>query len=485
MSFAKFGDPHVHFALNCASRSCPPLSREAFEGSKLDAQFEKMAKGFVNSDRGVRFAAGGNSAELSKIFDWYKDDFKEGGPIDFINKRRSTPLPKDVKISYQEYDWDAERSEVNLAMVALATDEPRARQSHWRARWHAFRHPILEEKARVLKERWDSLPPELQTNNQISGRHLTHCGFTLGASYCSFHCTHCYLPKNANEIPIPSLEQVKEQIDANRRFQGPGGGLQITGGDVADAYWKSGRADELIEIVRYAYSVGSIPMLMTHGQTLIEHPEFLERLVVEGGLRQISVHVDMTQAGRHGYPIGRIKSEADLHPVRQAFTDLALRIRAKTGCMLEYALSFTVTRRNIDDVPEVIRWYLADPQRSYIWRMLSFQPEADTGRTIFSQRPITSADVWQKICEGTGLPLRRDVSIFGHPDCNSWALAPDRATFGKILSAPAGRQEVRRAPRRSAREGRRPFAGERRCRHASLSARRHSLSSIRFSWRAS
>ncbi len=71
---------------------------------------------------------------------------------------------------------------------------------------------------------------------------------------------------------------------------------------MADAYWRAGRPDELIEIVRYAISVGSIPMLMTHGQTLIEQPEFLERLVVEGGLRQISVHVDMTQAGRHGYP---------------------------------------------------------------------------------------------------------------------------------------------------------------------------------------
>ncbi len=331
-------------------------------------------------------------------------------------------------------------------MVALVNNEQVERRSPWRARWHAFRNPIHEEKARVLKERWESLPIELRTNNQISGRHLTHCGFTLGASYCSFHCTHCYLPKNANQIPIPSLEQVKEQIDANRRLQGPGGGLQITGGDVADAYWKSGRADELVEIIKYAYSVGSIPMLMTHGQTLIEQPQFLERLVVEGGLRQISVHVDMTQAGRHGYPIGRIKCEADLHPVRQAFTDLALRVRAKTGFILEYALSFTVTRRNIDDVPEVIRWYLADPQRSYIWRMLSFQPEADTGRTIFSQKPITSADVWQKICDGVGLPLRRGASIFGHPDCNSWAsllvarpsgkyfpLLPDDPKFDALL----------------------------------------------------
>jgi hypothetical protein len=331
-------------------------------------------------------------------------------------------------------------------MVSLAVDKPKEQRSRWQQRWHAFRNPIHDEKARVLKERWDSLPRELQTNNQISGRHLTHCGFTLGASYCSFHCTHCYLPKNANQIPIPSLAQVKEQIDANRRLQGPGGGLQITGGDVADAYWKSGRQDELVEIIQYAYSVGSVPMLMTHGQTLIEQPQFLERLVVEGGLRQISVHVDMTQAGRHGYPIGRIKCEADLHPVRQAFTDLALNIRAKTGAQLEYALSFTVTRRNIDDVPEVIRWYLADPNRSHVWRMLSFQPEADTGRTIFSQRPITSADVWVKICEGVGLPLRRDVSIFGHPDCNSWAslliarpsgkffpLLPDDKKFDDLL----------------------------------------------------
>jgi hypothetical protein len=294
------------------------------------------------------------------------------------------------------------------------------RVSRWRARWQAFRCPISGEKAEILRARWNSLPRELQTPNQISGRHLTHCGFILGASYCSFHCTHCYLPKNANRIPIPSLGEVKEQIDANRRFQGPGAGLQITGGDVADAYWRSGRADELIEIIRYAYQVGVIPMLMTHGQTLLEQPEFFERLVVEGGLRQISVHIDVTQAGRHGFPINRVKSEADLHPVRQAFTDLALRIREKTGCPIEYALSFTVTQRNLDDVPEVIRWYLADPKRTYIWRMLSFQPEADTGRTIFSQQPVTPDNVWAKICEGTNMNLDRHFAIFGHPDCNNW-----------------------------------------------------------------
>jgi hypothetical protein len=102
----KLGDSRIHFALNCASRSCPPLGRQAFTAGNLDGQFESLAKGYINSDRGVRFNAANKTAELSKIFDWYKDDFKgDGGPLAFINKRRSTPLPADAKISYQEYDW--------------------------------------------------------------------------------------------------------------------------------------------------------------------------------------------------------------------------------------------------------------------------------------------------------------------------------------------------------------------------------------------
>jgi hypothetical protein len=102
----KLGEPRVHFALNCASRSCPPLNREAFSGPKLEEQFEKLAKGYVNSEKGVKYSAGSKSAELSKIFDWYRDDFKrDGGPLAFINKRRAIPIPNDAKISYQEYDW--------------------------------------------------------------------------------------------------------------------------------------------------------------------------------------------------------------------------------------------------------------------------------------------------------------------------------------------------------------------------------------------
>jgi len=104
---SKFGEPRVHFALNCASRSCPPLNRTAFSADKLDGQFETLAKGYVNSEHGVKFNAAAKSAELSKIFDWYKDDFKaDGGALAFINKRRATPIAADAKISYQDYDWN-------------------------------------------------------------------------------------------------------------------------------------------------------------------------------------------------------------------------------------------------------------------------------------------------------------------------------------------------------------------------------------------
>jgi len=102
---AKFGEARIHFALNCASRSCPPLQPEAFRGDRLDAQFEKITQAFVNSERGVRISPDGN-VELSKIFDWYAADFaKSGGVLPFINQRRTTPLPDGAKIGYQAYDW--------------------------------------------------------------------------------------------------------------------------------------------------------------------------------------------------------------------------------------------------------------------------------------------------------------------------------------------------------------------------------------------
>ncbi|MEO1366646.1 MAG: radical SAM protein, partial [Acidobacteriota bacterium] len=200
-----------------------------------------------------------------------------------------------------------------------------------RQRLRALLEPIPRENRQILAERWGGLPPELQTPAQALGRHLPHCGFVLGPAYCSFGCTHCYLPRNANRAPLPTLEEMKAQVDANRRLLGHAGHLQITGGDVVDAYVRAGREAELLDIVRYTCDVGLIPMLMTHGQRLLENPQLLEDLVVRAGLRNVALHIDVTQAGRPGFPRRELTGEADLHPLRQQFADLVLDVRARTG----------------------------------------------------------------------------------------------------------------------------------------------------------
>jgi hypothetical protein len=78
----------------------------------------------------------------------------------------------------------------------------------------------------------------------------------------------------------------------------------------------------------------------------------------------------------------------------------------------------TVTERNIASIAEVVRWFLADPARSRIWRILSFQPEADTGRTVFSRHPVTPAVTWRELCRGMRLQLDGSAFLGGHPDCN-------------------------------------------------------------------
>ena len=101
-----FHEPRVHFALNCASRSCPPLRAEPYAAAKLGAQLDEQATGYVNTNPlGVR-PEGDNKVALSQIFDWYAKDFAPaGGAVTFINKYRREKLTDGVKITFQTYDW--------------------------------------------------------------------------------------------------------------------------------------------------------------------------------------------------------------------------------------------------------------------------------------------------------------------------------------------------------------------------------------------
>ena len=84
-----FNEPRIHFAVNCASASCPILRNEAFVGAKLDAQLTDQARTFIND--GVRNKITKDKAELSKIFRWFSGDFtKDKTLIEFINQYSNT-----------------------------------------------------------------------------------------------------------------------------------------------------------------------------------------------------------------------------------------------------------------------------------------------------------------------------------------------------------------------------------------------------------
>ncbi len=102
----KYSDARVHFALVCASKSCPILLNEAYTAEKLDGQLDAQAKVFL-SDK-ARNDISADKPKLSKIFDWYGMDFKSKGVsvIDFVNKYSPTKINANAKVSYLDYSWD-------------------------------------------------------------------------------------------------------------------------------------------------------------------------------------------------------------------------------------------------------------------------------------------------------------------------------------------------------------------------------------------
>ncbi len=100
----KFNEPRIHFAVNCASFSCPVLRKEAYKGHLLDQQLEEQTVLFINDPLRNKITA--KKAELSKLFSWYKGDFTNGQRLeDFINQYSKTEITQSTKIVYLPYDW--------------------------------------------------------------------------------------------------------------------------------------------------------------------------------------------------------------------------------------------------------------------------------------------------------------------------------------------------------------------------------------------
>ena len=95
------GEPRSHFAINCASASCPALASETYASDDLDQQLEQAAEKFVQQST----SEDGRAIKTSRIFKWYRSEFERnrGGLRGFLSRYSDEDLPE--KISYDRYDW--------------------------------------------------------------------------------------------------------------------------------------------------------------------------------------------------------------------------------------------------------------------------------------------------------------------------------------------------------------------------------------------
>lgn len=114
-----YGEPRIHFAVNCASIGCPALRNEAFTGERLTEQLDDSARDFLGDRSRNRVANG--KLELSSIFKWYREDFERGwggykslyqflgdyGSALGLNPADAQKVKaQSMKLSFLDYDWN-------------------------------------------------------------------------------------------------------------------------------------------------------------------------------------------------------------------------------------------------------------------------------------------------------------------------------------------------------------------------------------------
>ncbi|MEM7203967.1 MAG: DUF547 domain-containing protein [Planctomycetota bacterium] len=107
----RFGEPRIHFALNCASAGCPRLPREAFRPATLDAQLERETRRFFGEPRNLAIDDERRTVRLSQILEWYRDDF-ESPLLDYTATYAPPPTRDALRgrasgyaIEFAPYDW--------------------------------------------------------------------------------------------------------------------------------------------------------------------------------------------------------------------------------------------------------------------------------------------------------------------------------------------------------------------------------------------
>jgi hypothetical protein len=98
-------EPRIHFAIVCASESCPKLQNEAFTSDTLEEQLTNATKEFLADSSKNELSK--NYIKLSKIFKWFKKDFEHSGSlIDFLNQYSDISISDKAKKSFKDYSWE-------------------------------------------------------------------------------------------------------------------------------------------------------------------------------------------------------------------------------------------------------------------------------------------------------------------------------------------------------------------------------------------
>ena len=260
-----------------------------------------------------------------------------------------------------------------------------------------------------LKAAFEKLDPKLRVATQAIGRRYTiGCVAVEITQRCNLDCTLCYLSESSEKVKDIPLVLVLERLHRVREQYGDGVSVQITGGDPTLR-----KRDELVTIVREAARLGLEPSLMTNGIKLTRD---LGRELVDAGLTDVAIHVDLTQE-RKGYA-----TEESLNAIRQEYIE---RVR---GLGLHVIFNTTVFDGNFAEIPALLRFF---SKNADVVGLVSFQIQAATGRGVLTERTnaITLPNVRRRIEEACGTKLGWDNIRVGHPDCNSVSyvlLAKDR-----------------------------------------------------------
>jgi hypothetical protein len=109
----QFREPLIHFAIVCASTSCPKLQPWTYEPDQLERQLDRAARNFINDPTRNRFDRAKKVASLSMIFKWFEDDFTRaaGSILSYVTQYVADPvlvqdlMQSEYRVEYLDYDW--------------------------------------------------------------------------------------------------------------------------------------------------------------------------------------------------------------------------------------------------------------------------------------------------------------------------------------------------------------------------------------------